>query len=161
VDSMVRETYNLGDMDFRTQLSRFKSEKLPAVMSVGFEGEIASVLRNKTGLQYQFRLGTVDDSLTEKTRRAFPEEVKGTWTFGFKAADPMLRQKFGDNLGSEFAATLAYIHVKQLARAIVACNEQPSCAVEKLKASPAEPELGFRGFNQNRIANLEMEVKQY
>jgi len=163
--SMVTDSYNLGDTDFRTQLAKFKSGKVGAVINVGFEGDTYNALQSMRQLGLKVPYGTVDDTLTDKVKSAFSQELKGTWSFGFKDVDSSLISKFvaangGKQLGSNYAAALAYLHIKQLAHALASCKGDEQCAIGKLAQSPADNTIGFQGFI-NRIAQLQMSVKQY
>lgn len=162
---IVTDSFNLGDTDFRTQLAKFKSEKIGALISVTFEGDTNNILQGMRQIKLNVPYGTGDDSLTDKVKDAFPSELKGAWSFGFKNISPDLISKFvtangGKPLGTNYSAALAYLHIKQLARALAYCNNDKECAVQKMAESPADDSIGFTGF-VNRIAQLQMSIKQY
>ena len=163
--NMMTDSYNLGDTDFRTQLTKFKSEKVGAIINVGFEGDTYNTLQGMRQLGIKVPYGTVDDTLTDKVKSAFAQELKGAWSFGFKDVDSNLVSRFvtangGKQLGSNYAAALSYLHIKQLAHALASCNGDEQCAIGKMGQSPADGTIGFQGF-VNRIAQLQMSVKQY
>ena len=163
--NIVTDSYNLGDTDFRTQLTKFKSAKIEALLSVGFEGDTYNTLQTMRQLGLKVPLGTVDDSITDKVKSAFSQELRGAWTFGFKDIDPSLVSRFvvangGESLGSNYAAAFAYLHIKQLAHALATCNIDVECAAKKMGQAQTDNTIGFEGFT-NRIAQLQMSLKQY
>jgi ABC-type branched-subunit amino acid transport system substrate-binding protein len=159
------EGYNLGDTDFRTQITKLKSEKAGAVMNFGFEGDTYNTLKGMKDLGFAVPYGTVEDTIGDKEKADFPQQLKGGVSFGFKDVDlafsaKLLAANNNVKLATDYGAALAYTHIKQLARSLAACKNNIACAEGKMSASPSDPTIGFIKF-VNRIADLDIKVKQY
>jgi ABC-type branched-subunit amino acid transport system substrate-binding protein len=164
-ENAIIEEYNLGDTDFRTALLKLKSQNVGAIINVAFEGDAMNTLSamKKSGIKLPF--GTVTDTITDKVKSAYEEELKGSISFGFKDVDQNLVKKLvahnsGKELGSNYAAALGYLHIKQMAHALSVCKENVTCAGEKISTSPKDDGIGFQKF-VNRIAQLDLEIKKH
>jgi ABC-type branched-subunit amino acid transport system substrate-binding protein len=162
---MVVDSYNIGDADLRTQIAKFKSEKVGAIVSVGFPGDTSNTLKAIRQINLRVPYGTNEDGLVGDTKNIFAQELKGAWSFGLKDINEAIVSKFvvandGEQLGNNYAAVFTYLHIKQLARALAYCNNDEKCAVQKMAESPADDSIGFTGF-VNRVAQLQMSIKQY
>ena len=87
-DKVVVETFNLGDTDFRTQLLKINSSGAGAVINVGFEGDTYNALQVIKNQGYKMKYGTVDDTITDKVKQAFSDQLKGTWAVALRRAAP-------------------------------------------------------------------------
>jgi len=164
-DQVATETYNLGDTDFKTPVLKMKNQQVEAVINVGFEGDILNTLKAIQENNYQVLLGTVDDTISETVIAKYPEQLKNTIAFGFAKIDPGFSQKLKENfpnkkLQSEYAAGFAYTHIKQIVKALAECSDNRDCLQNKLNQAGADDTIGFLGFS-NRIAEIEMEIKEY
>jgi len=160
-ESTISEGYNLGDVDFRTQLLKIKSAGAGAVINVGFEGDTANTLKIIKDLRYNLRYGTVDDTITENVLDTYKNELKDGWTFGFDDPNLEFQNKIKDQkVSSSYAAALAYTHLKQLVNAIDKCGNDGKCITKSLDLAPANQTIGFQKYN-DRIADLIMKVKNY
>lgn len=79
-----------------------------------------------------FGLPIPSDAFVEKVKQEFPGETVATYQ----------------------ASALAYIHARQLARALHECGGDLPCAREKLGEANPEPVIGFQGF-ANRMAKFD------
>ena len=164
-DSVISEGYNLGDNDLRTQMLKIKSKGAGAVINVGFEGDTYNTLKIIHDLKYKIFYGTVDDTITDKVKKDFSIELAGGHGFGFIKVDPIFSEKLNSfledrKLATEYAAALAYTHVRQMGKALIQCNKEISCVVEKLNEAKSDQTIGFEKF-ENRIGVFEMSVKDY
>jgi hypothetical protein len=130
---MVVQTYNLGDQDFRTHLSRLKEGGVEAVINVGFEGETLATLKGMTELGLDVSYGTVADTISPDVISQFGNALSGGWSFGFRAVDDIFLKKLSVKLpdsepAEQFAAALAYTHIKQMAQALSLCGDDLECA---------------------------------
>ena len=71
-------------------------------------------------------------------------------------ADPIIPKKLATNYG----AAIAYTHIKQFVKALDQCKKDLVCTKNKLDNAEADNTIGFIKF-VNRIADLEMSIKQY
>ncbi len=163
-DEVVVEGYNMGDTDFRTQILKIKNSGVTAVINAAFEDGTYNTLKVIHDLGYNLKFGTVDDTITEKITSAYGKELKGAWTFGFRDVGDGFKSKVDAlakrSFGTYYGAAIAYTHVTQLAQALAVCDKETKCVTNKIANSTASSIIGFRGF-ENRIANLDMQTKQY
>jgi ABC-type branched-subunit amino acid transport system substrate-binding protein len=158
------EGYNIDDTDYRTQLLKLKNAGATAVVNVGFEESTYTALKSLKELGYRARYGTVDDTITPKVAEAYPEQLHGAVSFGFKPADGSFAKRVNEVYGRTYptywGAQLAYLHVTQLAEALATCGKAPDCVAQELAKAKADARSGFHKF-ENRIAELEMLIKEY
>ncbi len=158
------EAYTLGDTDFKTQILKFKTAGVGAVMNVGFEGDTLNTLKAMKEQSLKVSYGTVDDTITASVKTQYPTELKGAWTFGFAQVDPSfsakIKQETTKTLSTEFGAAIAYTHLKQMVKALDKCNNDTTCAATEMAKSVSDSTIGFNKFI-DRIADLDMTVKQY
>lgn len=158
------EAYTLGDTDFKTQILKFKTAGVGAVVNVGFEGDTLNTLKAMKEQNLKVPYGSVDDTITSNVTTQYATEMKGAWTFGFAKVDPTfsakIKQETDKTLSTEFAAAIAYTHLKQMVKALDKCNNDTTCAASEMANSTADGTIGFNMFT-DRIANLDMTVKQY
>lgn len=158
------EAYTFGDTDFKTQILKFKTAGVGAVMNVGFEGETLNTLKAIKEQSLKVPFGTVDDTITANVKTQYPTELKGTWTFGFAQVVPSfsakIKQETTKTLSTEFGAAIAYTHLKQMVKALDKCANDTACAATEMAKSAVDNTIGFNKFT-DRIADLDMTVKQY
>jgi len=163
-DKMFSESYNLGDADFKTQVLKLKNDVVGAIINTGFEGDTLSTLKALQELKFNIPYGTVDDTVTDNVKTKYPNELKGAWTFGFKDVDKdfsaKIQKESSKKLATEYAAAIAYTHLKQMAKALDKCKKELVCVKTELDKSKADDTIGFKKF-QDRIADLDMAIKQY
>lgn len=164
-DAMVTEEYNLGDTDFKTQAAKLKAANVGAIVNVGFEGDTMSTLKDIRELGMHALYGTVDDTITDKVKSQYAKELKGALTFGFQDVDSAFSAKLVESngnkkLATDYAAGLAYTHVKQLVRAISKCRKDLACTNGEISGSKADTTIGFNVF-KDHIAVLGIKTKEY
>jgi len=157
----VSEGYNPGETDFRTQLLKIKNAGAEAVINMAFVGDTVNTLKVIKDYKYNLRYGTVDDSITQDVLNVYTPQLQGAWTFGFNNPSVDFIAKLKNyNVATPYAAALAYTHLKQLVNSIETCGSDNDCFVKNMNKSPADPTIGFKGYN-NQIADLEMSIKKY
>ena len=155
------EGYNLGDTDFRTQILKLNTAKGGAIINVGFEGDTYNTLKAIHDFKYKILYGTVDDTVTNKIKNQFGNELKGAWSFGFKSVDKSFSSQLSNKkLSTEYGAAIAYTHIKQIAKALRSCSSDLVCAARSMDNSPPDNTIGFIDF-KNHIADLETSLKNY
>lgn len=163
-DATITEGYNLGDADVKTQMTKLKSQKVGAVINVGFEGDTLNALKAIKELGMKTPFGTVDDTITDNVKQKYGNELKGAWTFGFATVDPAFSAKIkaetSKKLATEYGAAITYTHVKQVARAMAKCNKDSSCVNKQLDQAVPDKTIGFNKF-VNHVADLSMSIRQY
>jgi len=163
-DKVVSESYNLGDTDFRTQVLKLKNARAEAVINTAFEGDTLNTLKAMKELSFQVPYGTVDDTITDNVKNTYPNELNGTVTFGFKDVEESFAQKTevksSQPLATDYAAAIAYTHIKQMVKALNKCEKDLLCVKEALDSAERDSTIGFEKF-VNRIADLEMSIKKY
>jgi len=160
----ISESYNLGDIDFRTQVLKLKSAGAGAVINTAFEGDTLNTLKALQELQFDVPYGTVDDTITENVKEKYPKELVRAVSFGFRDVEQSFAQKIdragGAELATDYAAAIAYTHIKQIVKALDKCEKDVTCANDLISQSDADSTIGFVGFT-DRIADLEMNIKEY
>ncbi len=158
------EGYNLNETDFRTSMLKLKNTGVTAVIDVGFEEDVYNILKANKELGSDFEFGLSEDSLTPNTLGTFGAQLKGSWSFGFKAASADFSKRvdavYGKTYPSYWGAELASTHVTEMIESLAACSKEITCTTKNIAESKPDANIGFRGF-ENRIANLDMLVKQY
>ena len=161
---MFSESYTLGDSDFKTQVLKLKNDGIGAVINTGFEGDTLNTLKALQELQFNIPYGTVDDTITDNIKNKYPNELKGAWTFGFKDVDKNFVSKIQaespKKLATDYAAAIAYTHLKQIIKALDKCKNDLVCTKSELNNAKADGTIGFKNF-KDRVADLEMAIKQY
>ena len=163
-DKTISEAYNLGDTDFKTQVLKLKSAGVGAIINTAFEGDTLNSLKAMQELQFKVPYGTVDDTITDNVKSKYPDGLKGAWTFGFRDVENSFVQKIAEEsskkLATDYAAAIAYTHIKQVVKALDECKKDLACTKDKLASAKADSTIGFTKF-VNRIADLQMSIKQY
>ena len=139
-DNIISEAYNLGDNDFKTQVLKMKNAEVGAIINTGFEGDTLNTLKAIRELKFNVPYGTVDDTVTDNVKQNYKEELKGTWTFGFTDINlsflVKIENKFPNkNLSSEYGAAFAYIHLRQMVKAIDKCGDDYACIAREMDSS--------------------------
>lgn len=159
----ITEDYNLGDTDFKTQLLKISSQGAQAVINTGFENDTLNTLKAIKEQNLNLKYGTVADTITPNVTSTYQKELAGGYSFGFKDVDPSLNnklKKYDPKIVTDIAAALVYKHVSDLTKSLSDCNKEINCTREKFSKSTLDSTIGFKGFNQARIAEFEMEVKK-
>ena len=151
------ESYDLGDQDFRTQFLKLKNAGAEAVINVGFEGDTLNALKVIKEQKLNIRYGTVADTITNQVTEQHSTELTGSLSFGFVEVDPKFKDKLTTKLSTDYAAALAYTHIKQIVKAISACGDHYDCIAIKMDAASSDSTIGFQGF-KHHIAELEMQI---
>jgi ABC-type branched-subunit amino acid transport system substrate-binding protein len=159
----ITEDYNLGDTDFKNQMLKFSSAGTQAVINTGFENDTLNSLKAIKEQNLNIKYGTVADTITPNVTSLYQKELLGGYSFGFKDVDPALKNKlkqFDPKIVTDIAAALTYKHVSDLTKSLSDCNKEINCSREKFSNSISDTKIGFKGFNQARIAEFEMEIKK-
>ena len=156
----IIEPYNVGEPEVRTQMLKLSAAGAGAVVHGGFEPETLSALKTIRENGLAIKYATLDDFTSSPAFRQYAPELEGGYIFGFRPVTPDFKAKvdaYGKKLSTYNGAALAYIHVKQLARAIYECDREPACVSRQLSQSPPDATIGFQKF-EGRIARFEMQV---
>lgn len=164
-ENVVTEQYELGATDVKTQVLKLKNEGAEAVINVAaFEGDTLNALKAMQELQFAVPYGTVDDSITDKVKEKYQNELKGAYTFGFATVSPEFSSKIksytSKTLATEYGAAITYTHIKQIVKSLDKCKKELGCTKDEISASKADDTIGFIKFT-DRIAELKMEIKGY
>lgn len=163
-DNVVAEAFNIGEVDFKTQVLKLKNAKAGAVVNTAFEGDTLNTLKAMKELKFDVPFGTVDDTITPNVISKYSDMLKGAWTFGFVSVDKDFSAKVlveaGKQLPSDYGAAIAYTHIKQMVKAIEKCNKEITCVNSEMSKSNVDGTVGFKNFD-SRIADLSMSIKQY
>ncbi|MCR4277836.1 MAG: ABC transporter substrate-binding protein [Candidatus Berkelbacteria bacterium] len=162
--NITTEVFNLGDTDFKTQILKMKNSGVGAIIGAMFEGDTLNTLKAIKELGFDVPYGTVDDSVTDKVKQQYSDELKGAWTFGFPPVSVDFSAKVKANanttLSTEYGAALAYTHILQIAKSIDACKKDLVCSRDKISQSTSDDTVGFIDF-KDRVANLKLAIKKY
>ena len=156
------ETYQVGDTDFRSQLTKLKSHDVQAVINVSFQPETLASLRQVRELDPDLLFLGVSDAVSPDIVDEYGDFLEGAIMFGLPAVSDEFRALV-DTVGevSDYsAAALAYIHTKQLAEVLHACADDLICARNKLGEAKPEPFAGFLGFT-DRVAGFDVRIVEW
>ncbi len=156
---IIVENYNTGDADLSTQVLKLNASGAGAVLHPAFEGETLSVLKTLRTQGIAMRYASVDEVLTPAVRD-YAAELEGGYAFGFRPVSAAFRSEIDaqeSGLSTYNGAGLAYTHVRQLGRALAACNGDRQCAAGRLSQSASDSTIGFERF-EDRIARFELKV---
>ncbi len=154
------ESYNFGESDFKTQLTKLITGGAQAIMSPALEEGTLITLKNMRELGISLPFGTVQDTLNEQTINQYSEELKNGISFGMDIDREFSENISGYNLSTKDGAALAYVHVKQLVKYLTECGNSTICTANMLDQAGSDNTINFRGF-ENRIADLEMKIERY
>lgn len=161
-DTLKVEAYDFGATDLKTQVTKLKEAGVGAVINAALEPDSLTTLKAMQDLNFDVPFGTVVDGATPNVAAKYPEQFKKTVVFGFGDinADFSARVTAANpELGTQFGAALAYMHINQLVKAVGTSAIGDMAAITaKLDSSPADKTLGFKGF-VNHVANLVTTVK--
>ena len=159
------ETYNVGETDFRTSLSKLTTADMQALFNVAFQPETLTSLRNMEQLDIDAVFVGLTETITPDIVGEYSERLEGSLLFGL----PVVAGDFIDRLEGEFsdqsvsnyhAAVLAYIHTKQMVNALHDCKKDLECTKDTLDKTPPESFIGFKGF-ENRVASFDVLVQEW
>lgn len=163
--NVLVESYNLGDTNFNTPILKMKNQGVGALINVGFEGDTLNTLKALQENNFQVPYGTVDDTITQQVKEKYQEQLKGSWAFGLPVISKEFSEKLlltnrGEKLNSEYGAAFAYLHIKQMAKALAKCQNDYTCVRQVMENSPKDELMGFKSF-VNHIADIEMPINNY
>lgn len=164
-DSVVSESFDLGETDFKARLLKMNQQGAGAVVSVVFEGDALNILKTIKEQGLPLKVGFTDDAVTTQVVDQYGDQLKGGYGFGFRDVDAGFkdRVKAANNdvePASYYAAALAYTHVTQLADALGQCGVDIACSTSKMADSRADSKIGFKNFS-NQIATIDTLIKSY
>ena len=152
------ETYNPGERDFRTTLSKMKD--VEAIFNPAFPGEVQASLKQIKELGINSKFVTNYDALQGGFTNENPALMEDVYIFGFPDISEEFASRINSNIAAPEAAAAAYIHLKQMAIAINDCDDNIECIKQKMDNSETSSILGFKGFEDN-IAIFEMPIKKW
>lgn len=159
------ESYNAGETDFHTVLLKLKKGNPEVVFNGSFQPEALASLRDMREMGLRVPFVGITDSISPNIIDEYSSRLEGSILFGLSAASAefteRLKQEYPDQpINNYQAAALAYIHLKQIARALHSCPKDLECAKKVLDKSGPESILGFKGFN-NRIASFDTLIQEW
>ncbi len=152
------ETYNPGEKDFRTALSKMKN--MDAIFNPAFPGEVQASLKQIKELGINAKFITNYDALQGGFTNENPELMEEVYTFGFPDVSEQFSSRINSNIAAPEAAAAAYVHLKQMTNAINDCNGNSDCVQQSMDNAKPSNILGFKGFKDN-IAIFEMPIKKW
>jgi len=164
-DNAVVEEYNPGLTDFRTPLSKLKTNDVQALFNVAFQPETLASLRNIQELKMDVLFVGLSEIVSPDIVDQYTNLLEGAVMFGL----PAVSNDFIERLGREFpdatisnyqAVALAYMHLKQIAQSLHTCRKDLACVRNEMDQVRPEPLVGFTGF-QNHIAGFDVLIQEW
>ncbi len=158
--------YKLGD-DVASQSLALSKKGIQAVVNVGLEGDMISMLKAFETLKFFPQIGANEDIFTEKVRADFGKLLANAVSFGLpqpdeafidriKQADPKKEITAFDSAGT------AYLHVHQIYQALSACKKGDiKCQVDHLAKAQAAAPFGFQGWGPDRQAKFAQSLRKF
>lgn len=144
------------------QTIRLKQEKVSAIMTCAFESDLMELLKTMNRLHFQVPISAVHDAFTEKFLSTYGSNLEGSIAYGLKPLpDTLIEGAITVNRGKQLPsydhAGPAWLHIKHLYEAVQSCNSSLSCQMETIGKAPANPEVGFLGWEE-RIGRFETQL---
>jgi branched-chain amino acid transport system substrate-binding protein len=154
---VIVKSYDFGDQDFTVPIIQLNSQGVRAIINIGFEPQILDTLKVFTEKGLDMKLGTTADTITDNVKQLHTNaKIK---TFDFSDVSKEFESKLEKEVASIYGAAEGYLFVKLMAKAIIECQEDKYCIGEAMNKSQTENILGFSGFNEKRVANIELKIE--
>ncbi|MDP1814595.1 MAG: ABC transporter substrate-binding protein [Leadbetterella sp.] len=159
------ESYNPGNTDFRTLLTKLASNDVEAIFNISFQPETLTSLKTMDELGIKATFVGLSETITPEIVADYAKALEGSIMFGLPSVDEefivKVKAAYPDKtIGANQAIAIAYMHAKQLANALDKCSGDIACAKEKLDVLENDSIIGFTGF-QNRIAGFQTLIQEW
>jgi len=164
-NNAVSEEYNPGTNDFKTLLSKLKSENIQALFNISFQPETLSSIKQAREIGINAVFVGLSEIVSPDIEDEYSNLLEGSVMFGLPAVSKEFKAKIekefpGKTISNYQAVALAYIHSKQIANALSHCNKDLACVRKEMDNSKAESIVGFTGF-KNRIAGFDVLIQEW
>jgi len=166
-NDLLIESYNPGDIDFRTALLKLKDGEVQAIFNPAFPVEVTNSFRQIIELGMDVYFITPTDALTADFISEYSGLLDKVYIYGLPEATEIFVKRLsdeipnGNNVANKEAAVMAYIHIKQMAVALANCGSgNMACIREQMDSVESESYIRFNGFN-NRIADFDRTIKEW
>jgi ABC-type branched-subunit amino acid transport system substrate-binding protein len=145
------QVFNSGER-LNTHVLKAKQSASEALIVMGYEPDLLSVMKAMQDLDFKIPLGTVESAVSQKVLKEFPALSENLRIFGMPPVDSefvaRVRQQNPENsLVHIDAVASAYVHVHQLFRILKRCGSQHvNCQLQELKNSAPEKIIRFKGW---------------
>ena len=147
--------YVSGD-DLKSAVTRLKSERIEALVQSGYEVDFIGQFTTARDLNFRPKVGMPQPLLTKLVREKAGSHLEGVVVFGFPDVDPSFIERLKQaglfvSLDSVESATIAYLHVRQLAHVFRRCliGEYGCEAAELAKQGP-DTAMQFKGWKDRQ-----------
>lgn len=159
-DIIIEEYFGLGkEKDLRTQVTKLKNANVEAIINPGIDPDSRNMLKIVKELGWKINYGGSTEGLSETIIDEYADVIENYIYFRFVDVSKEFKERVDIQIGhtpdTYEAAAFAYMHTKQIARAIDYCGKDSACIKQKILNSPKEEFFGFDGFN-GRIADFEI-----
>ena len=151
-DNVFVENYNAETFDFRTMLSKLKvNDDIGAIFNVSFQPETLASIKNINEFKMDAIFVGLSEIVSPDIVNEYTDLLEESIMFGLPAVSndfvQRIEMEFPDQTVSNYqAASLAYIHSKQIANAFNKCNKDLECVKKEMDNSKKESVIGFSGF---------------
>ena len=161
-NSFVEKYAGLGvEKDLRVQVTKLKQNNVEAIINPGIEADLLNMLKVVNEFGWDVKIGGSSEGLSNKVISDYNELLKGSVYFSYDELPSEFKEKIIAKLGKEpqtyDAAAFAYLHIKQIARAISVCPNKDYLCVKENILSQKEDFFGFNGYNGS-IAEFDIEL---
>ena len=157
------ESYNAGDRDFKTSLTKLKSKNIDAVFNISFQPETLTALRNMQDLNMDVQYVALTEIISPDVVSEYSSLFEGAVFFGFQDVDNDFEERvineYGE-IGYIHAVGMAYDNVMQIGRSMYQCQNDVQCASELLKEIKVSEVTSFQGY-EDRIAIYDIVIEEW
>lgn len=150
--------FNQND-DLASNVMVLKKNGIQATALAAFEPDLLNLLRAVKNLNYSGKIAVQLNAAGAQVQQLYSDILPRYEFFGLPPVHPeflkRLRAEFPDIPETSIeAAAVTFLHIRQMARAVAACDISNSrCIAEKLSLSPPDDVIGFMGW-KNRVAQF-------
>ncbi len=166
-DNTFVESYNAGTTDFRTLLTKLKTNDVQAIFNVSFQPDSLASLKNMNELGMDAIFVGVSEIVSPDIIDEYTGILEGSVMFGLPvvslAFENKIKERFpnrtiGENQYQALAA--AYIHLGQIAKAFNDCGKDLGCVRSEINNAKPNSIMGFKRFNDN-IAEFDLLIQEW
>lgn len=164
-DNVFVEEYNAGTTDFKTNLLKLKSDNIGALFNASFQAETISSLKQARSMDMPKIFVGISEIVSPDIISQYSSLLEGSIMFDLPHIDNLFIKRVKEelpeiNVSNYTAVSLVYIHIKQLARALLVCDKNTECVRKELDNSKQESIIGFMGF-KDRIADFDIIIQEW
>jgi len=164
-DAHVEKYTGLGvEKDLRLQVTKLRQNNVEAIINPGIEPDLLNMLKVVQEFGWQIKVGGSSEGLSKNVVNQYNDLLKGSVYFSYVDLPSEFKQKIVSKLGREPAtfdsSAFAYLHIKQIAKAVSICPKNDYlCVKENILSQTGDGFFGFKGYFGS-IAEFEINLTE-